>query len=336
MNTETLTELQPSDKTENYNKRKYYILFDQKTGKIKKISNSVQQVPHGLLQTQSWNPVCKHIIKGTQSIKKYGMIWDIQEEKYDIDYRSTTLMIESIDNKLQPFSTEVDPTVSEMFVKVLYEDNQVLVEVNKDNIKNIKNLSDITEISTSENKLLDIFITKKLDPDYLIDIVEVDPLTLFKNGKQLIELNSDISTKVDWSNISLYSKSVFNNYGWTLQSSLNKNQQFLGTKRVLQCNTVADKSNININVVDNILHIGSDISENELYYFEGKNKLRFVVCDGSIDKLVGAFELTSGQLLQKNSTLSVGFDWPSKPILLYKNNYITVNTNGELINDTND
>jgi hypothetical protein len=336
MNTETLTELQPSDKTENYNKRKYYILFDQKTGKIKKISNSAQQVPHGLLQTQSWNPVCKHIIKGTQSIKKYGMIWDIQEEKYDIDYRSTTLMIESIDNKLQPFSTEVDPTVSEMFVKVLYEDNQVLVEVNKDNIKNIKNLSDITEISTSENKLLDIFITKKLDPDYLIDIVEVDPLTLFKNGKQLIELNSDISTKVDWSNISLYSKSVFNNYGWTLQSSLNKNQQFLGTKRVLQRNTVADKSNININVVDNILHIGSDISENELYYFEGKNKLRFVVCDGSIDKLVGAFELTSGQLLQRNSTLSVGFDWPSKPILLYKNNYITVNTNGELINDTND
>ena len=336
MNTETLTELQPSDKTENYNKRKYYILFDQKTGKIKKISNSVQQVPHGMMQTQSWNPVCKHIIKGKQSIKKYGMIWDIQEEKYDIDYRSTTLMIESIDNKLQPFSTEVDPTVSEMFVKVLYEDNQVLVEVNKDNIKNIKNLSDITEISTSENKLLDIFITKKLDPDYLIDIVEVDPLTLFKNGKQLIELNSDISTKVDWSNISLYSKSVFNNYGWTLQSSLNKNQQFLGTKRVLQCNTVADKSNININVVDNILHIGSDISENELYYFEGKNKLRFVVCDGSIDKLVGAFELTSGQLLQKNSTLSVGFDWPSKPILLYKNNYITVNTNGELINDTND
>jgi len=336
MNTETLTELQPSDKTENYNKRKYYILFDQKTGKIKRISNSAQQVPHGMMQTQSWNPICKHIIKGTQSIKKYGMIWDIQEEKYDIDYRSTTLMIESIDNKLQPFSTEVDPTVSEMFVKVLYEDNQVLVEVNKDNIKNIKNLSDITEISTSENKLLDIFITKKLDPDYLIDIVEVDPLTLFKNGKQLIELNSDISTKVDWSNISLYSKSVFNNYGWTLQSSLNKNQQFLGTKRVLQRNTVADKSNININVVDNILHIGSDISENELYYFEGKNKLRFVVCDGSIDKLVGAFELTSGQLLQRNSTLSVGFDWPSKPILLYKNNYITVNTNGELINDTND
>lgn len=336
MNTETLTELQPSDNTENYNKRKYYILFDQKTGKIKKISNSVQQIPHGLLQTQSWNPVCKHIIKGVQSIKKYGMVWDIQEEKYDIDYRSTTLVIESTDNKLQPFSTEVDPTVSEMFVKVLYEDNQVLVEVNKDNIKNIKNLSDITEISTSENKLLDIFITKKLDPDYLIDIVEVDPLTLFKNGKQLIELNSDISSKVDWSNISLYSKSVFNNYGWTLQSSLNKNQQFLGTKKVLQRNTVADKSNININVVDNILHIGSDISENELYYFEGKNKLRFVVCNGNIDKLVGAFELTSGQLLQKNSTLSVGFDWPSNPILLYKNNYITVNTTGELINDTND
>jgi len=336
MSTETLTELQPSDSTENYNKRKYYIVFDQKTGKIKKISNSQQEVPNGFMQTQSWNPVCKHIIKGTQSLKKYGMIWDIQEEKYDIDYRSTTLMIESVNNKLQPFSTEVDPTTSEMFVKVLYEDSKVLVEVNKNNIKSIKNLSDITEISTSENKLLDIFITKKLDPDYLIDIVEVDPLTLFKTGKQVVDLNSDITSKVDWSNISLYSKSVFNNYGWALQSSLNQNQQFLGTKRVLQHNKPLNNSNININVVDNILQIGSDISEQEIYYFEGKNNIRFVVCDGDIDKLVGAFELTSGQLLQKHSTLSIGFDWPENPILLYKNNYITVNTNGEIINDTND
>ena len=107
-------------------------------------------------------------------------------------------------------------------------------------------------------------------------------------------------------------------------------------QRVLQHNTYSERSNININVVDNILHIDSDISDKELYYFEGKNKLRFVVCDGSIDKLVGAFEVTSGQLLQKNSTLSIGFDWPSKPILLYRNNYITVNTHGEIINDTND
>ena len=147
----------------HYNKRRYYIVFEKESGKIKSITNTSQEVTdtEKYMQTESWNPVCKRIIKGKASLKRYGMIWDIVNETWDIDFRSTTLIIESKNNKLEPFREDLDPTRSEIFVKIFYEDQKILIEANRNNIRGLKNLSDITEIASSEEKLLDIYITKK-------------------------------------------------------------------------------------------------------------------------------------------------------------------------------
>ena len=311
----------------HYNKRRYYIIFEKDSGKIKSISNSSKEVtdPERDMQTESWNPVCKRIIKGKASLKRYGMIWDIVNEVWDIDFRSTTLIIEAKHNKLVPFEYDADPTGTEIFAKIFYEDAKILIEANKRNIRGLKNLSDITEIASSENKLLDIYITRKNDPDYLISSIEVDPLTLFKNGKQLLDLSMDVNKTADWNNISLYAKTVFSNYGWSLSKSIIQTQDFLGTKKILQTN-VQQKSNININVVDNVAYIRSDIKDSELYYFDGRKHLKFVVCDNSIDNLVGAFEVPVGSLLQEDSRVNLNFKWPNNPLVIYKNNYIPVNT----------
>ena len=209
------------------------------------------------------------------------MIWDLVNEVWDIDFRSTTLIIEAKHNKLVPFEFDADPTATEIYAKIFYEDAKIIVEANKQNIRGLKNLSDITEIATSENKLLDIYVTKKNDPDYLISSIEVDPLTLFKTGKQVLDLPVAINESADWNNISLYAKTVFKKYGW--QSTVyNVNPKLLGTHKVLQ-QQVQDKSNININVVNDVAYIKSDIKDTNLYYFDGRKHLKFVVCDNNID-----------------------------------------------------
>ena len=121
---------------------------------------------------------------------------------------------------------------------------------------------------------------------------------------------------------------MFNNYGWSLQSRNSIKSTF--TSKILQQSNVADKNNININVVDNVMHIKSKITESEVYYFEGRNKLRIVVCDSNVDNLVGAFEVSVDQLLHDTSKLDINFKWPEDPILLYKNNYLAVSTDGEI------
>ena len=334
MNTETHTS-QPVKSNPTYNKRQYFIAFDPMSGKINKISTAPHDLKPGMTEAPCWNPICKRVIKGTASLKNYGMIWDVINNKWEFSERSTTLELVSRHNKLVPFEETTDPTASDIFVKIFYEDKKVLVEANRTNITSSKNLSDITEISTNENKLLDIYITKKNDPDYLIDSISVNPLELFQTGKQVTDLNEEITSQVDWSEISLYTKPVFKKYQWALEATLVKNQDFLGTRKILQSSNSVDNADININIVDNTLDIRSKLKEEHIYYFEGKNKLQIVVCDRHIDNLIGAIELPVGSLLQTKSYLNINFDWPNDPLLIFKNNYVTISTNGEL-NDTND
>lgn len=157
MVTETLTSKQQND-----NLRSYFVVFDTHSGKIHKINNSyVETVDDAHTQIETVNSVCNDIIKGKKSLKKYGMVWDIVNEKWDIGKRSTTLIIESKHNKLIPFDKNIDPSTAEIFVKVFYDANKIVVEANRENITSIKNLSDITEISTTETNLLDIYVTRK-------------------------------------------------------------------------------------------------------------------------------------------------------------------------------
>lgn len=319
MDTETLIKPQQNVK------RSYFIVFDTDGGIRKINSTPVNNINEELIQVETKNPVCKKLIQGKASLKKYGMIWDIVKEQWDIGLRSTTLVIESKHNKLLPFVQDLDPTTTELFVNIFYNTNEVLVEINRDLIKGLKNLSDITEISTNETKLLDIYITKKGDPDYLINTIEIDPLPLFARGKQVINLNSAITDKLDWQDISLYTKSVFEKYGWSLLS--NEKSKSTGRDKVIQ-HSITDKEtkDININVVDNVLYLESRITKAQLYYFDGQSKLRIVVCDRNVDNLVGAFEVPVENLLNNTSVTDIKFKWPQEPLLLYKNNYVTIST----------
>ena len=259
---------------------------------------------------------------------QYGMVWDIMNSKWDIGVRSTKLIIESTDNKLIPFVKNAFPGNTEIFARIYYDSKKIEVESNRSNIASIKNLSDITEIANFDTKLLDIYITKKHDPDYLIYTINLDPLTLFREGKQVITFTDAIDSKADWQDISLYAKSVFNNYGWSLVSD--NSAPAIQTNKLLQYSNVEDNNSINISVVDNIMNITSKLTTAETYYFSGRKTLKIIVCDGHIDNLAGAFEIPVNQLLQETSELEINFNWPENPLLLYKNNYLKISThNGE-------
>lgn len=74
---------------------------------------------------------------------------------------------------------------------------------------------------------MDIYITKKNDPDYLIDSISVNPLELFQTGKQVTDLNEEITSQVDWSEISLYTKPVFKKISVGTRSNTCKESRLL-------------------------------------------------------------------------------------------------------------
>ena len=137
MDTETLTKPQQNvDRT-------YFIVFDN-DGNIRKINSTpmAELNDNTLTQIQSTDSICKKLIKGEASVKKYGIIWDLVNEQWNISKRSTKLILEAEDNKLIPFSTDTNKKNTEIFVSVFYNDNTAVVYANANRIKSIKNLSD--------------------------------------------------------------------------------------------------------------------------------------------------------------------------------------------------
>ena len=160
MATKTLTNSLPS-----VNRRSYFIVFVNDTGKILSIKTSkTTNTKSGTTQVETKNPICRSITKGTARMTQYGMVWDIMNSKWDIGVRSTKLIIESTDNKLIPFVKNAFPGNTEIFARIYYDSKKIEVESNRSNIASIKNLSDITEIANFDTKLLDIYITKKTRP----------------------------------------------------------------------------------------------------------------------------------------------------------------------------
>ena len=94
----------------------------------------------------------------------------------------------------------------------------------------------------------------------------------------------------------------------------------------MQVSKTEDEADININVVDNTMYVTSKLNESQMYYFKGQTRLKIIVCDADADNFVGAFEIPTEVLVQKQSSTETTFDWPAKPILIYKNNYVTINT----------
>ena len=84
--------------------RSYFIVFNKDTAKILRISTvKASTYARNCIQFETKNPICKAITKGTASLKKHAVIWDVVNDKWEIDTRGTTLIIESRHNKLTPF-----------------------------------------------------------------------------------------------------------------------------------------------------------------------------------------------------------------------------------------
>ena len=326
MNTETTTE-QSTKNSKNVPSRTWWIEFREDTGKIVKISSRPIEpsIKPGILQTTSQNPICKELQKGSKTSKRYAMTWDMVNDKWELDKKATTLNIIGMGDKLSQFKKNTHPTTNEIYAKVFYNTNKIMVSANLDNIRKNKNLADIHQISVDEDNMLDIFITRKNDPDYLIGVIDVDSKTLMKTSRLVVDLSDDIVAKVDWANTSFYTKPVFTHYGFELtDQTLESN--IVGQKRTIQVSSKKYNDKIcNINIVvynkDKFMHLTSSITEEQLYYFNDRPSFNFFVCDETPDKPITEYSLSVEQVLANDIKIPIEQTWPANPLIIFKNEY---------------
>jgi hypothetical protein len=330
MNTETIT-AQHSNQLPKSN-RKWWVKFSKNNGRILTLTpREIKDYADTELVVQVDNPICRDILKGTANKNNYAILWDYKSEEWKLDVKSTTLVMRPRDNKLVPIQTNKSPDICDMYLKVFKNENTILVSVDLKNIAETMNLADIHFISSEdESHLLNIFLTRKNDPDYLITSIPISAEELIKEEKLLIELPEDVVKLIDWENTSVYTKPIFSTYGMEYSNSQVKTISEKNFLVIRKSTATPEFCDINICIVNGKLEIKSSLAENQIYYFKGKTKFNLLVSDAEIDRFVGNIELNTAKLCSKDvHYIPIPDFWPDRPILTFKSKYATVSYTGE-------
>lgn len=311
------------------NKRSWFIKFLETNGKILQISaREISDLKDGELVVESYNKLCRQILQGKSNKNLYAVLWDYSSKEWILDKKTTTLVIESKNNKLVPVQNVNTGKVVDCSIKISKTNGQVQVKVNLQSIAHNMNLGNIEYLVSNDDRLLDIFITKKNDPDYLIASIPIDTASLIKTSVATMQLPDDVLNLIDWDNFSVYTKSVFETYtlevsnaGFNAQPIIGhlKNIQLADTNSCLDCD-------INIKTDGSNLVLTSSLNPQQLYYFEGSESFPIIVCDREIDRYITTINIDVNKLCNtERITLRKPILWPTLPLITYKNPNLRIN-----------
>ena len=309
--------------------KKWYIRFNKNSGKILSVgprpfvtTNENEEV------TASENDVCKQIIAGKKNLNKYAVHWDLFNEAWDIDVKSSTLELKTNGEKLNQ-ALERDPSICDVYIKVIRATNTIKIEINLTTIRQSLNLGQINSIKQDNTSILDLYLCRKNDPDYMIGVIPVDAIKLINERQLYIQVPSEVTRHINsWDEISFFTQPVFETYGIeftdvTVTAADDNNQ------RPQQYTNIGETAHINMYTLNDKLIIKSDVSADTMYYFDSKPKLELHVSNEEIDNYVNTLTFNTARLLNNKIEIDLPDNWPANPIITFKNKKLTVNYYGE-------
>jgi hypothetical protein len=309
--------------------KKWYIRFNKNSGKILSIgprqfvtTNEDEEV------TASTNSICKHLITGKKKINKYAVHWDIFNEAWDIDVKSSTLELKTNGEKLNQ-ALERDPSICDVYIKVIRATNTIKMEINLTTIKKSLNLGQINSIKQDNTSILDLYLCRKNDPDYMIGVIPVDAIKFINDRHLYIQVPPEVTRHINsWDEISFFTKPVFETYGIEF-SDVALSEKDDNNQRTHQIANRGETAHINMYTLNDKLIIKSEVGPDTMYYFDNKPKLELHVSDTEVDNYVNTLRFQTSKLLNNKIEIDLPDNWPVDPIITFKNKKLTVNYYGE-------
>jgi len=325
MNSETITD------TQSRTSPTWWVRFVKQTGKIRSISPSIINDftdDESILETD--NQICLDFIRNKISKRKFAVLWDPFENNWKIDKKSDTLVIKTRHNKLEQFYDGKDPTTTDVHATISKVNGELKLTANLEQIAKHLHLSKIQNIVNNTEGLIDLYLTKKNDPDYLIQILSIDPEELLLQGSTIVNLDKSVMERTDWNNISIYTKPVFLYYSMEFIESTvvpEKDDTNIGQlSKAKQSEKFTRNAEINIHILNDTLEIYSSLSRQQSYMFKGKKFLKLHICEKEIDRYVYTLDLLGLDLCTSNCIIIKKPDyWPLQPLITYKDSKIRVN-----------
>lgn len=301
------------------NEDRWWIKFNEETGKILGISNRPISEGKKYSVVESTSDLCNKA-KGT-SMRKYTVQWNSVDDVWEITEKATSLVLKNRDFSMHQITAK-NPNYSDISITMYKKVGMIHIKLNIENIKKSMNLSTINEVSRTDDVFLNFYITDKYNPDKYIDTIAIEPLELFKIGSLYIDISESIAG-IDPSNICFHTRKIFNTYSYRV-SDTDIMSDSVSNNRPIQTAT-SSAGHIRIFHDGTELHVDSFVNENNEHVLSNYEYLKFLVCSDTIDNIVGVFDLKTTKLTNnKKITKLLDFEWPRNAIILYRNSNISV------------
>ena len=319
------TEKQSTNKT-------YWIKFQKSTGKVFGISKSkpdTLDTPYSAIQSNDRD--LSMVVSGKANIKEYFVQRNMLTNDWQFVKKSKKLELQPVRKRLEqvPLSDNIEE--NDIYITFYKKSMKAVISINTKRVIKHQNLAMINDVVANDYSLLNLFVCKKNDPDRLITIIKIDTKSLVFNKKLIVDLPEMLLEYADIDHLSVFVLPVFDQYGINYVDELIETPNLKGQQKLINSNNYDKNELINIYTVnDNTLLVEHNINESQFNLFGKNNNLKFVVCDGNIDRLVTGFEINVNELLSAKSTnIQLDIKIPEVPLFLYKNNNITVSYNGD-------
>ena len=189
----------------------YFVYYDEWSGEIKDITNKVKESADPYLKTE--DKIASDLMLGHINPKKY-IVADLADGTFIVK-KTEVLRIKETEDELTKIPLVSHSVDSDINV-ILYLNNwKMEVNINQDTMYRLTGKRFNKKFGKEDNingSVLNLYIIKRNNPNYLIKMITIDPIDLMNEGFKLFDL-SDLQTKISLNEVDILTRRVFKNYG---------------------------------------------------------------------------------------------------------------------------
>lgn len=194
-------------------KKTFYVYYDNK-GTIKQISKKLEQSP--LRYVTTTDTTAGECIAGRVNQNHYCVSINGDGEVEFMHKKSAGSLLPPEELLYQiPIQTDAGQK-HDIEVQLYPNHNIITIDISSNTKRKLLWGIDVEDLNNPQGSLLNLYITRKNNPDYLIMQLEIDPIELVNDERIVIELNSSLLRYVDFNDISIFTRRLFETYSYKL------------------------------------------------------------------------------------------------------------------------
>ena len=195
-------------------KHEWYVYYS-KSGIIKEIHR--EKIVSNLDYVITLDQEAGKIISGHVNKNHYCVNYNSENDSIEFMHRKYAGNLQPLESSLYqiPLQTEAIPD-PDIGVRLYPNDNVLTIDIGKSCKNRLTWGIHVYDIKNPQGSFLNIYITKKDNPDYLILQVKVDPIELITHERILVELPTSVLRYVNYNDISIWTTRIFDVYTYRL------------------------------------------------------------------------------------------------------------------------